>query len=116
MVGIILKRIRRFVEINCKYPYPEEIYFAEIANRCVTDAHGTGTPHLSIVELKKLWNYLKQEALRYIAKVQKELLTVIAHSEQVNYYLHAFDTDSVTLHHKLVQLNCQFSDCNDHKS
>ena len=115
VVGTIIKKVRQFVEMNCKFPYPEERYFTEIAIRCVTDAHGTGDPHLSSTQTKKLWNYLKQQALLYIEKVQNKFQIGLESKSQINYYLDRFDTDSTKIDKKLAKLNFQFSDGNDEK-
>lgn len=115
VVGTIIKKVRQFVEINCKFPYPEERYFTEIAIRCITDAHGSGDSQLSHLQTKKLWNYLKEQALLYIEKVQKKFQIGLESTSQIDYYLDRFDTDSSKIDKKLAKLNFQFSDGNDEK-
>lgn len=97
------------VEETCKKPYPKENFFAAIARRCITDAHGTGFVALSGKELCLLWMYLKQEALSFIQKVQREIVGKSSNEQQLNYYCHIFETDKSKLNVKLALLNKRFS-------
>lgn len=114
MVGKIIYKLKIFARRYYKYPYPEEKFFQEIAEKTIADAHGNCTKEVFTKQrIKMLWLYVKSQALLYIVMVQTELKNRLLHPQQKAFYAYKFGTDSIHIDAKLEDLKDQFSDPDD---
>lgn len=116
IVGRIMHKIKTFAQRYYKYPYPEEAFFKEIAEKTVCDAHGTTEKEVFTKQrVLMLWLYVKSQALKYILMVQSEMKGHFVNPAQRLFYAQKIGTDVAHMDKKLEDLKVQFSDPEDIK-
>lgn len=110
----VIRKVRILVARYYKYPYPEELYFKEISESTICDAHGTSADHIyTKKDIRLLCFHLKKRALDYVIAVQDELKVKRINPAQVEYFAYKINTSVAAMDAKLERLNRQFSDRDD---
>ncbi|MBA9074541.1 hypothetical protein GGR22_002714 [Flavobacterium gossypii] len=114
IVGRIMYKIKIFAKRYYKYPYPEEAFFKDIAEKTVCDAHSNCEKEVFTKQkVLLLWLYVKSQALKYIIMVQCEMKEKFVNPAQKLFYAQKIGTDVAHIDEKLESLKLQFSDSED---
>lgn len=113
-VGEIMRKIRIFAQRYYTYPFPEEPFFKDVAEKAICDAHGSAEREVfTKVRIKMLWLHVKGLSLRYLTAIRDELRTRLMAHAQKAYYAQKLGTQVGTLEKKVESLVDQFSDPED---
>lgn len=113
-VKIIMRKLKVYAERYYKYPFPEETFFKEIAEKCIGEAFGANlNESFTKTKIRELWGYVKKQALNYILNVEAELEKEFPNQGQINFYAFKLNCNPDTVREKTIAFKSQFKDTDD---
>lgn len=114
VVKIIMRKLKVYAERYYKYPFPEEAFFKEIAEKCISDAFGANhNESFTKAKIRELWGFVKKQALNYILNVEAELEKEFPNQGQINFYAFKLNCNPDTIKDKVTAFKSQFTDKED---
>lgn len=114
VVQEIMRKVKIYAARYYKYSFPEEQFFKEIAERCISEAFGVNH-HESFTKAKirELWSFVKKQALNYILAVESELLKEFPNQGQISFYAFKLNCKVEDIKDKVEAFKSQLTDKED---
>lgn len=114
VVQIIMRKFKIYADRYYKYPFPDEAFFKEIAEKCISDAFGAmHNESFTKAKIRELWGYVKKQALNYILNVEAELVKEFPNQGQISFYAFKLNCKPEDLTEKVTAFKSQFTDVED---
>lgn len=114
VVQSIMRKFKVYADRYYKYSFPEEAFFKEIAEKCISDAFGANhNESFTKAKIRELWGYVKKQALNYILNVEAELDKEFPNQGQLSFYAFKLNCKTDNLKDKVTAFKSQFTDAED---